>query len=238
MALAGTSDGIGGRGDYVTLAYDANGAQLFAERYDGPAGLTEFAFSVAISDAGFVATTGYSNNGADSDAATVFYDLSGNLLWADRYHHEHYYWGHHEADLVRFDENGDLLALGWGWSGPEAGFNTTLVKYSVTGLVLEEVIFDSPVHGDNYGASLTLDGAGNVYVAGASQRGARHLDAMLLKLGPGASMTSGHGGPLQEEEAELVPAGIAPATKAAPREIPYRPGIAHRLPSGLYMARE
>lgn len=238
VALAGTSDGIGTREDYVTIAYDADGAQLFAEHYDGPASLTEFAFSVAISDAGFVATTGYSNNGSDADAATVLYDLQGNLLWAHRYQHELYYWGHHEGDFVRFDENGDLLALGSGWSGPEEGANTTLLKYAVSGVVLEEVIYDSPVHGDNYGAWLTLDGSGNAYVAGYSQRGARHLDAMLLKLGPGASMTSGHGGPLQEEEAELVPPGIAPATKAAPREIPYRPGIAHRLPSGLRMARE
>ncbi len=237
VALAATSDGIGTRQDYLTLAYDANGAELFAARYDGPSSLDEIAFAVAISDAGLIATTGLSDNDIETSAATVLYNLQGNQLWVQRYDEESYYYGHDEGDVLRFDANGDLLMVAWGWSGPEAGFNTSVVRYSAGGLVLDAYVFDGAVHGDEYGGgSLSLDGNGNVYVPGSSQRGARHLDAALLKLGPGAPASLVSNGELPEDGPLLFAPEASPIVERTAREVPYRPGFAHRLPRGVRMA--
>jgi DNA-binding beta-propeller fold protein YncE len=74
--VTGRSSGTGFDEDYATLAYRAsNGARLWTERYDGPAGSTDVAESMAVSpDGRRVYVTGYSDGGATNwDYATIAY---------------------------------------------------------------------------------------------------------------------------------------------------------------------
>src|SRR5205823_2831036 len=89
VVVTGRSVGSAGNGDYATVAYNAtSGAQLWAARYDGPAGGDDFAMSLAVSrDSTKVLVTGRSFGSTGSnDYATVAYDSSdGAQLWASRY---------------------------------------------------------------------------------------------------------------------------------------------------------
>jgi WD40 repeat protein len=76
--------------DYATVAYDATtGAQLWAQRYNGPGNATDGATSVAVSHTGgTVYVTGESFGGTAPwyDYATVAYDAgTGAQLWLKRY---------------------------------------------------------------------------------------------------------------------------------------------------------
>ena len=76
--------------DYATVAYDATtGAQLWAQRYNGPGNDIDGGTSVAVSHAGgTVYVTGESFGGTASwyDYATVAYDAgTGAQLWVKRY---------------------------------------------------------------------------------------------------------------------------------------------------------
>ena len=89
--VTGTSEGTttSGRVDYATVTYKAaTGAQLWVERYDGPAHGADAATSVAVSpDGATVFVTGTSESGATgADYATVAYNAAtGAQLWVGRY---------------------------------------------------------------------------------------------------------------------------------------------------------
>lgn len=87
--VAGTTGGAGSGEDYVTFAFDAaTGAQLWGERYDGPANGADGARSVAVSpDGGTVFVHGVSEGTASGpDYATVAYNAStGARVWVARY---------------------------------------------------------------------------------------------------------------------------------------------------------
>ncbi|MBM3315075.1 hypothetical protein FJY71_04435, partial [candidate division WOR-3 bacterium] len=84
--VAGFSQGTTTDADYATVKYDADGNQLWAERYDGPAGGFDEAKAIAVDDEGSVYVTGSSTGpGTRGDYATVKYDADGNEQWVRRY---------------------------------------------------------------------------------------------------------------------------------------------------------
>ena len=89
--VTGKSEGTGGffDVDYATVAYDAaNGADLWVERYDGPANGFDGALALGVSSDGsemFVTGKSYGSSGF-TDYATVAYDTAtGGELWVERY---------------------------------------------------------------------------------------------------------------------------------------------------------
>ena len=84
--VTGYSEGSGTGYDYATVKYDANGSQLWAARYNGPANGEDRAADVALDALGNVYVTGYSQgSGTAHDYATAKYDANGNELWVARY---------------------------------------------------------------------------------------------------------------------------------------------------------
>jgi WD40 repeat protein len=89
--VTGSSQGSGSGYDYATVAYNAaTGAQLWAQRYNGPANGSDYALSVAVSPGGTRVFVTGSSQGARSvfalDYATVAYSAAtGTRLWVQRY---------------------------------------------------------------------------------------------------------------------------------------------------------
>jgi outer membrane protein assembly factor BamB len=83
------SRGTTSRKDYATVAYSAaTGAQLWARRYNGPAGRDDAARAVAAGPGGKrVYVTGYSEGRPGADYATIAYNAAtGAQQWASRLH--------------------------------------------------------------------------------------------------------------------------------------------------------
>lgn len=87
--VTGYSDGGDTALDYLTVAYDASGNQLWVARYNGPGNGYDLAYAIAVdSRSGNVYVTGSSYGGFPTpkdDFATIAYDSSGNQLWVARY---------------------------------------------------------------------------------------------------------------------------------------------------------
>ena len=103
--------------DYYTAKYAAaNGALLWAKRYNGPGNGYDYAFAVAVDGSGNVVVTGTSFNGTNNNSYGVAnYDYytakyaaaDGALLWEKRYNGPA-----NGEDSVALGGSGSLLALG------------------------------------------------------------------------------------------------------------------------------
>lgn len=117
--------------------------------------------------------TGYSF-GLEEDFATVKYGASGNPLWAVRYD------GIGASDLARdlaTDSQGNLYVVGKSAKEYPQGNDFETVKYSASGIQLWAVPYDggggpnaAQLQGDRADA-VSVDPAGNIYVAGTSHNG-------------------------------------------------------------------
>jgi uncharacterized delta-60 repeat protein len=60
--------------DYTTIKYDSDGNEHWVARYDGPGSAADYAYSIALDNAGSIYVTGYSGgNGTAWDYATIKY---------------------------------------------------------------------------------------------------------------------------------------------------------------------
>ena len=71
--ITGYSAGSGTINDYCTIKYNAAGAQLWVERYNGPTNNYDEAYSIAVDGSGFVYVTGGSRSATGSDYVTIKY---------------------------------------------------------------------------------------------------------------------------------------------------------------------
>jgi hypothetical protein len=85
--VTGSSDGLGGNLDYVTIKYSA-GRQQWVARYNGPGHIADLATAMAVDNLGNVYVTGWSYaapNSSGVDYATIKYNSSGEEEWVARY---------------------------------------------------------------------------------------------------------------------------------------------------------
>jgi hypothetical protein len=72
--------------DYLTVAYDSFGNQLWMARYNGPINHFDYAEAIAVDQKGNVYVTGDSKSGLNNyDYLTIAYDSDGNEIWVARY---------------------------------------------------------------------------------------------------------------------------------------------------------
>ncbi len=85
--VTGNSLNTDTRFDYYTVKYaSADGAILWENNFNGPAGWNDYGADLAVDAAGDVFVTGQSGNGDDFDAYTAKYaGADGALLWERRY---------------------------------------------------------------------------------------------------------------------------------------------------------
>ncbi|MCG3116613.1 MAG: SBBP repeat-containing protein [Candidatus Manganitrophus sp. SA1] len=160
--------------DYATVKYDTNGNQLWVARYDN--GGDDVAEALAIDVVGNVYVTGTSP-GATGDTATIKYDANGNQLWAARYDNG----GEDHALGVEVDAVGNVYITGYSFNGTYDDYLT--IKYDQLGNLIWLARYDSgatPFFG-SHAYSLTIDGAGNVYVTGTSDGGPTGTDYATVK---------------------------------------------------------
>lgn len=179
---SGISDSqyLNGDFEYCTASYDADGNFRWEARYGGSFGF-HYGWVSAPDGAGGAYVSGASmTTGGEYDMVTVHYDANGNLAWAQRYRNPIWF-GDDWAYMLRLDGDGNVLVAGYGWNGIGEGDNAYLVKYSPTGNLLEEVNYDSPVHGQDRFYSVAVDDAGRVVTTGFSLGAQTGADTLVAK---------------------------------------------------------
>jgi len=121
-------DSINYSEDYATIKYDPNGNELWVARYNGPGNSWDFAYALAVDNAGNVYVTGVSWHwDYGGDYLTVKYNSNGNQLCMARYDGPGN--DNDEAFALAVDASGNVYVTGWS-TGSGTGFDYATIKYS------------------------------------------------------------------------------------------------------------
>ncbi len=176
---------VGGSEDYVTVAYDSSGNELWVAKYNGPGNDNDAAFAIAVASSGIIYVTGVSTGiGTLYDYTTVAYDSLGNELWVARY--DGPINDHDIARSIALDLSGNIYITGSSFgNGTEMDYAT--VAYNSLGNELWVARYNGLKNDYDEAQCIDLDSYGNVYVTGYSFGNGTHRDYATI-----AYDSSGH----------------------------------------------
>lgn len=179
--VAGETSSSGAGYDYVTLKYNSDGTLLWDELYNGPAGIHDFAYAVAVDANGNVYVTGSSDGSSadDEDYATIKYNSGGTQQWISRYN------GMGGGDEARnlFLKGSDLYVTGYS-RNPASPFSYDFltIKYdAVSGDTVWTARYNGNDDKDDFGLSVFTDNSDNVIVTGYGNTNTNGFDITTVK---------------------------------------------------------
>lgn len=161
---------------YVTIKYDTSGNLKWESHYDGPGTSAQgrnFPKGIALDGSKNVYVTGASYNPTTTltEYATVKYDTNGVRKWVKTYHDSGS--GDDEPEALALDAAGNVYVTGTVEStkGIDSIPECATVKYSTGGIEKWVQHYSAAAKIGDWGVSIAVDGAGNAYVAAASDGG-------------------------------------------------------------------
>ena len=184
--VTGSSDNNVNPDPYGTVKYDTNGTQLWEARYTGPRAI-DVPLSVVVDGRGYVYVTGFSHglaSGYDPDYATIKYAPEGTELWVARYNGAGT--NNQSPDnpmAMVVNAAGEVYVTGASMS-PQQTLDFATIKYATNGTELWIARYDGPAGYSDRATAMGIDGAGNIYVCGSSEREDYKARMTLLKYSP------------------------------------------------------
>jgi len=177
--VTGVSDANASGLDYATIKLTSAGALDWAVRHDGPAGVDDVAYSIAVDGSNVVVTGSSVDGSTDSDFATICYDTAGAVVWTATYD------GPSSKEDVAYDvslgENGIAYVTGSSWAGDgEVSTGIATVRYSATGSVDWVERYDVDDSTVVEPSAIAVDLFGNAFVAGTAHDVDEGLDFLTL----------------------------------------------------------
>lgn len=163
--------------DYLTVKYTSTGTREWVARYNGAGNDNDYAYSVAVDEAGYVVVTGASDGlGTSSDITTVRYDQDGNLIWVRPFD------ATQREDIgrsVALDNSGNIYVTGY---SRRTNIDCTTLSYEPNGNLRWAAFYNDIGNGNDYGVVTKTDRTGNVLVAGYGYGGSQTgIDAVVIK---------------------------------------------------------
>jgi uncharacterized delta-60 repeat protein len=171
--------------DYCTIKYNKEtGDTLWMRAYNGPVDKCDQAYAIALDDDGNVYVTGKSK-GTDTnfDFFTVKYNSDGVEQWTARYNNLSGN-GWDIAYALAVDNSGNVYVTGESYD-PTTYYDCVTIKYNSSGVQQWVQRYSYEDNWSDEGNAITVDDAGNVYVAGRSVSSATSWDYATIKYNVG-----------------------------------------------------
>lgn len=166
--------------DYATIKYSPSGETVWVRRYNGTANDIDEAYDIAVDNSGNIYVTGESNGqGGSIDFVTIKYDTDGVEQWVQRYNGSDS--AYDIAYSITLDDSGNIYVTGESNSGDPSYVDFATVKYNSAGVEQWVQKYNGPVNSGDYAKVVTVDGLGNVYVAGHSPGTGFNYDIVTIK---------------------------------------------------------
>jgi uncharacterized delta-60 repeat protein len=153
--------------DFTTIKYSPSGVEKWVARYNGPANGYDKATVIDIDDSGNIYVAGQSWG-----STVVKYTPSGNEVWAANYANIYM------VVALSRDNSGNIHITG------NSGSDCATIKFNTSGTEEWAVPRTGPNLSNEQPKAMALDPAGNLYVAGRSQRPFTNSDYSLIKYDP------------------------------------------------------
>jgi PKD repeat protein len=176
--ITGTGSGSYGDHEYMTVAYDSSGTQLWATAYDDPNTISDMPVDLEVDSVGNVYVTGNCRSvWTNYDYTTVAYDSSGTQLWVAKYYNPGNNPDHVTAMAV--DSLDNIYVTGYSWnSGTERDYAT--VAYDSSGNELWVARYNGPAYGNDIAWDIDVNSMGTIYVTGYSHSTGSFLDYVTI----------------------------------------------------------
>ncbi len=166
--------------DYATIKYSPSGETVWVRRYNGAANDVDEAYDIAVDNSGNIYVTGKSNGqGGSIDFVTIKYNTDGVEQWVQRYNGTES--AYDIAYSIALDDSGNVYVTGESNSGNPSYVDFATVKYNSVGVEQWVQKYNGPVNSGDYAKVVTVDGLGNVYVAGHSPGIGFNYDLVTIK---------------------------------------------------------
>ncbi len=176
--VTGFGLGDNARNQGVIIKYDQVGNQLWESKVTGAGYRSTYYCSMQLTPAGHVAVAAASyGKGGGTNCMTQLYDSKGKKLWQAWYDgptHSH----DHPTDLV-VDRDGNVCITGM--SHGTNNNDCITIKYSPSGEELWAARYNGPADSSDQASAITVDSAGQFYVAGYSYHPDSHYDMLTVK---------------------------------------------------------
>lgn len=152
--------------DYATIKYNAEGAEKWVAKYNGPGNSSDAAHSIAVDNSGNVYVTGQSDGiGTDVDCATIKYNSAGAEQWVNRYNGSAN--STDNAVDLALDHSGNIYVTGFS-SETLTSLDYATIKYNAEGIEQWVIKYNGTANSDDAAMSVAVDDLDNVYVTGVS----------------------------------------------------------------------
>ena len=181
--VAGFGNGDNPTFDIFILKYNANGDEVWAQRWSSPVTTySAYAYSIAVDKQKNVYVTGFMSDGlTDGEFITLKYDSIGNLQWSASYNGSPNSIDYSNCIVV--DDSGNSYKTGWS-GGANNLHDYTTIKYSPNGDELWVRRYNGSANDNDYAYRVALDSLGNVYVTGQSVETGSDNDITTIKYSP------------------------------------------------------
>lgn len=151
--------------DVVTICYNAAGATIWSQRFDGTGTLRDEPAEMIFDNAGNIIITGRTENVQNDDYLVLKYSTNGVIQSGFPASFNSPFSNDDRALAVAVDANDNIYITGYTQTGSGAASEDVItVKYSPAGVAEWNVYFDQG--GNDRGVDITTDINGNIYITG------------------------------------------------------------------------